>query len=161
MSGLFTVTRFNTMASMADGTSNSMVIGECDTSNFGGGPQLTSGTGSRRRQSEGVFHCAFMAAAYGGWGGFEPNPRNAVHPDGTNIAVDGWLHRSPYTWTPTFICAWGPNCEWPGPSSFHPGGIMAGYGDGSVSFLSANVDFGTFLKLNAIADNNTMSDPRN
>lgn len=159
MSGLFTVTRFNTMASMSDGTSNCMIVGECDSSNFGGGPFMTAGTGTPRSQSEGVFRSAFMATAYGGWQGSEAT--NCKHPDGSVIVPDGWFHRSPYTFTPTYLCAWGPNCEWPGTSSRHTGGVMAGYGDGSVSFLSASLDYGTYLKLNAIADNNVMSDPRN
>ena len=162
LSGLFTVTRFNTMASMADGASNSMIVGECDTSNFTGGQPHTSDTGERRSQSQGVFHCAFLGAATGGWPGWEASPRNAVHPDGTAIqdAPNGWFRSNPYIWGPTYVCEFGPRSEWPGTSSFHPGGVTAGYGDGSVSFISFGVDYATYVKLNAIADNNTMIDPR-
>ncbi|MCC7333731.1 MAG: DUF1559 domain-containing protein [Pirellulaceae bacterium] len=160
-SGLFTVTRFNTMASMADGTSNSMVVGECDSTNYYGGQRLTGDSGERRSLGEGVFRCAFVGAAYDGWQGFGASPRNALHPDGSAIAADGWFRRSPYTISPTYISAFGPFSEWPGTSSFHNGGVMAGYGDGSISFLTSSIDMATYIKLNAIADHNTMVDPRN
>ncbi len=160
LSGLFTVTRFNTMATMADGASNSMVVGECDTSSFFGGPRHTCDTGERRSQSEGVFHCAFLGVAVGGWAGFEASPRNAVHPDGSAVPADGWFRRAPYIWGPTYVCEFGPRSEWLGTSSYHPGGITAGYGDGSVSFLPFGIDYPTYVKLNAIADNNVLVDPR-
>ncbi len=159
LSGLFTVTRFNTVASMADGASNSMVVGECDTSSFIGGQRHTGDTGERRGQSEGVFHCAFLGSV-GGTTQPSFGAINAVQPDGTPVPTDGWFRSAPYIWGPTYVCEYGPRSEWPGTSSFHPGGITAGFGDGSVSFLSFGIDYTTYVKLNAIADNNTMDDPR-
>ena len=159
LSGLFTVTRFNKMASMADGTSNTMVIGECDSTNFGGGPFMTAGTGARRSQGQGVFRAAFVGPGYSGWQGNEVTV-NTVNPEGNAFSAGAWFRAAPYSFTPTYLCAWGPNCEWPGTSSYHTGGIQAAFGDGSVTFLSANLDYGTYLKINAVADGLAMKDPR-
>lgn len=160
LSGLFTQTRFNTMASMSDGTSNCMIIAECDTSGYTGGPQKTGGTGIHRSGADNVFRCAFIGPGSAGYGGNDRTSVNVSNPDGTSRTPGSWWKAAPYTFTPTYICAWGPATEWPGAGSFHAGGLQAAYGDGSVSFVSNGIDWGTYMKLNAIADNNTLRDPR-
>ena len=158
--GLFAIGRFSTMASMADGTSNTMVVAETDTSSFGGGNTERAGSGAHFGQSGGFFHCAFVGPGTGGKYGWEG--KQATHPDGRPIGGGGdWFKAGPQTLTPTYISAWAPQTEWNSAGSFHPGGLTAGYGDGSVSFLSSNIDYATYVKLNAVADNNTMTDPRN
>lgn len=160
LSGLFTVSRFNNIASITDGTSNTMIVGETDTSGFGGGTISQSGSGERFPQSEGFFHCAFVGPASGGTFGWDGH--QAVHPDGRTIgAVNDFFQSGPSTLTPTYIAKRAPQTEWNSTGSFHPGTLAAGYGDGSVSFLSSTIDYGTYIKLNAIADNNTAVDPRN
>lgn len=163
LSGLFTVSRFNNIASMADGTSNTMIVGETDSSGFGlvngKGSISQSGSGERYDQTQGFFHCAFVGPASGGTFGWDGH--QAVHPDGRTIGGEGdWFQRGPQTLTPTYIAKWAPQTEWNSTGSFHPGVLTAGYGDGSVSLLSTSIDYATYIKLNAIADHNTMDDPR-
>src|SRR6056297_618257 len=156
--GLFTQTRTHRMSSVADGTSNTLFCAEADSMGFGGGPIRTCGTGARRFGTP-VFHSAFVGTAYAGWGGNETG-QNTVNPDGSARGGSGWFRN--HAFTPTFIAAWGPNSNWPGPSSYHASnGIQIGMIDGSVSFIAETIDYGTWLKLNAIADNHTLNDPRN
>lgn len=157
LNGVFTQTRTNKMSSVADGLSNTLLIAEADSMGFGGGPIRTCGTGARRSGTP-VWHSAFVGTAFAGWGGNETG-QNTVNPDGSSRSGTGWFRR--HAFTPTFIAAWGPNASWHGPSSYHPGGIQVGMGDGSVSFISETIDYGTWIKLNAMADSHTMIDPRN
>ena len=45
-----------------------------------------------------------------------------------------------------------PNCRWENMSSFHPGGVHAGMGDGSVKFIREDIDTTTFLRLGSMMD---------
>lgn len=162
MSGLFTVNRYNNIADIIDGTANTIVVGECDSMGWTGGGFNTTGTGVHRGAvGDAVFRSAFVATAHAGWGGNEGGGQRTRNPDGTSKGGAGWFRASPHAFTPSYLCAWGINVEWPGTGSYHTGGINAGYADGSVSFTSQSIDYGTYLKLNAIADNNTSKDPRN
>ncbi len=124
---------------------------------FGGGPIRTCGTGLRRTGAP-VFHSAFVGTAHAGWGANESGA-NCVNVDGSAKSSGTWFRN--HSFTPTFIAAWGPNASWHGPSSYHPGGIQVTMGDGSVSFISETIDYGTWLKLNAMADAHNFIDPRN
>ncbi len=162
LSGIFTVNRYTKMRDITDGTSNTMAVAECDSYGFGGGPFNKMGGGVRRANNgEGVFRSAFVATAYAGWGGNEGGGQRTRNPDGSAKGGAGWFRAGPHAFTPTYLTAWGINCEWPGTSSYHTGGIQAAFADGSVAFVPATIDYGTYLKLNAGADNNTMNDPRN
>lgn len=156
--GLFATTKTRRMADVTDGLSNTLVIAETDSMGFGGGPIRTSGTGARLVGNP-FFRGAFVAAGVNGWAGNEGGTGNVVNPDGTPKAGGGFWKN--YVYPPTFISAWGPNAYWPGPSSYHPSGIQATYGDGSVGFLSETIDYGTWLKMTSIKDGHTYNDPRN
>ena len=146
---------------ITDGTSNTLVIGETDTGGFGGGPFMTTASGIRRgRFGDTVFRAAFVGLSYAGWGANEDGAQRCMEVDGSRYKSPGWFRASPHAYEPTFITAWGVNTEWPGTSSYHGPGIQTAFGDGGVHFLSANVDYGTYLRLNAIADNNLNKDPR-
>jgi prepilin-type N-terminal cleavage/methylation domain-containing protein len=162
MSGLFAVTRFNSLKDVTDGTSNTLVIAETDTAGFYGGPFMTTASGIRRAPyTSGVFRAAFVGFSHAGWGANEDGAQRCLEVDGTGYKRAGtWFRGASYAYEPTFITAWGVNTEWPGTSSFHGQGIQTAFGDGGVHFLSANVDYGTYLRLNAIADNNLNKDPR-
>ena len=57
------------------------------------------------------------------------------------------------------LAAWGPNSEWPGASSHHPGIVMCARADGSVSETNTNIYWPTWLMLNAIADRKVLGEP--
>lgn len=50
------------------------------------------------------------------------------------------------------------NCRWENMASFHVGGTQALLGDGSVRFLSENIDATTFLNLGAMGDGSVIGD---
>lgn len=161
LSGLFAPTRQNGLKDITDGTSGTMVIAETDSANFGGGPFMTTATGKRRAPwNAGVFRAAFVGLALAGWGTNEGGQNRAWEVDGSGFKQVRWFRESAYAYEPTYICAWGVNTEWPGTSSFHGPMILTAYADGSANTFSSNVDYGVYLRLNAIADNNITVDPR-
>lgn len=162
MSGLFAPSRANGLKDITDGTSNTLVVAETDSAGFYGGPFMTTGTGKRRAPyTSGVFRAAFVGFSHAGWGTNEGGANRAMEVDGSGYKGAGsWFRGAAYAYEPTFICAWGVNTEWPGTSSFHGPMIQAAYADGSASTLSQNVDYGVYLRINAIADNNITVDPR-
>ncbi|MEZ6136435.1 MAG: DUF1559 domain-containing protein [Pirellulaceae bacterium] len=160
LSGLFTVTKTRRLSDITDGSSNTIIVAEKDSMGFGGGPFNTTGTGLPRTGAP-VFCSAFVATAVNGWAGNEgsPSPPNCVNVDGSPKNGGWWRNHS---FTPSYLTAWGINTEWPGASSLHQGGgLQATFGDGSVAFLTEQMDWLTWVKLNAIKDNNKMVDPRN
>ncbi|WP_153557399.1 DUF1559 family PulG-like putative transporter [Roseimaritima sediminicola] len=156
--GIFAVNRTRRISEVTDGLSQTLAVAECDSMGFGGGPIRTVGTGARRVGTP-VFRSAFVATGVNGWAGNEGGTQRVVNPDGSNKASNGWWKN--HAFPPTFISAWGPNANWPGPSSYHPGGLQAVFADGSVSFLTETMDYGTWLKMTAMRDNHTFEDPRN
>lgn len=160
LSGVFAVTRWSKMSHILDGTSNTIVIAETDTAGFHGGIFNTGPTGVRRNSSQAVFRVAFVGTTANGWGGNEAGER-VREVDGGTRGGGAWFRAAPYSNTPSYITAWGINNEWPGASGYHTGGIQTASADGSVAFISKSVAYGTWLKLNAMADNNVIGqDPR-
>jgi prepilin-type processing-associated H-X9-DG protein len=49
--------------------------------------------------------------------------------------------RKPCAWGPVYIAAHCINSEWPGPGSVHVGGMHTLMCDGSVRFISQNIDY--------------------
>ena len=149
-SGLFAVTRTFKMADITDGTSNTVVVSEADSYGFKFGGFQTSGTGVRRaRGGESVFRSAFLFTGLTG-GSMQPPYQKC---DGSGAAVDGqWFKQGPYSFTPTYLTAWGINAEWPGASSMHTGGALGARGDGSVAFYRQNIKWGTWVALNGVGD---------
>ena len=157
LNGVFTQTRTHAMKHITDGTSVTIIVAEADSMGFGGGPIRTCGSGLRRTGTP-VWHSAFVGTAYAGWGGNEGGGQRTVNPDGSARANTGWFRN--HAFTPTFIAAFGPNSSWQGPSSYHPAGLQSGFVDGSVTFIRENIDWGTWAKLNAIADAHAMQSIR-
>lgn len=158
LSGLFAVNQTHRMRDIVDGTSNVVIVAEADSAGFGGGPFMTSGTGVRRMGGNRVFRSALVATAHTGWAGNETGP-NTVAVDGTPQTNGRWFRGAPHSYTPTYITAWGINTEWPGASSFHPGGIQTLFADGSIAFISANIQYGTWVKINSLSSGVNL-DPR-
>jgi hypothetical protein len=154
ISGPFTPLRTSKISDITDGTSNTIMMAETGIGFFGGG-FWTCGTGKIRYPNEYVFRTAFaFLACPGGYGGNE-NATYVNQANGAAYTGGSWYRTSPYAYADYYICAWGPNVEWPSASSAHPGGLQVVLGDGSVRFMSQTLDFGTWLKANAHADNNT------
>ncbi|MFN6398688.1 MAG: DUF1559 domain-containing protein [Planctomycetota bacterium] len=161
MSGLFATSRANQMRDITDGTSGTVVVAETDTANFYGGPFMTTGTGLRRAPyTSGVFRAAFVGFSHAGWGTNEGGGQGALEVDGSGPKAAGtWFRAGAYAYEPTYICAWGINTEWPGTSSFHGPLIQTARADGSAGTLSQNINYGVYLRINAIADNNVTPEP--
>ncbi len=162
LQGVFSQNRTRKMKDVKDGLSNVVTVAEKCSSGFTGGPIRTVGTGVLRRGNNRVFCSALVGTAVNGFAGNEggPSPPRTVNVDGSPKPA-GWFRAGPHSFTPSYISAWGPNAEWPGPSSQHPGGLQALWGDGSVSFLTESMDYGTWVKINAINTGQTFIDPRN
>jgi prepilin-type N-terminal cleavage/methylation domain-containing protein len=149
-SGLFTVNRTFAIADITDGTSNTVVVSETDSYGYKFGAFQTSGGGERRaRGGEAVFRSAFVYTATEGRAKQVPFQK----PDGTpESGVGSWFRAAPHSYAPSYLTAWGPNCEWPGASSMHSGGVMAARGDGSVGFYRTSIPWGVWVAVNGIGD---------
>jgi prepilin-type N-terminal cleavage/methylation domain-containing protein len=142
------------MAQVTDGTSNTVFGAEANSFSFKFGSWWTSGTGiPRENVTEGVFRSAFLATGRLG-ACCEDRVHLFVNPDGSPLPTNGGFFRqSPAVFTPSYINAWGPNTDWPAPSSMHPGMIQVVMGDGSATAIRESIDWLVWLKVHGIADN--------
>lgn len=155
VSGLFAPgKKWRSMASITDGTSNTVVVAEKDCLGYKWGPFNTTGTGVIRvGNGEAVFCSAFVALAHAGWGTNEGGTSRFAQPDNSGVKPVGWFRAPPHAFTPTYLTAWGMNTEWPGASSVHSGGVVnCVKGDGSVSGIQEGIDWALWVKLNGVAD---------
>ncbi len=155
--GLFAPSRACSMATIVDGTSNTIVVAECDSYGYKGGGMNTSGTGKRRsRGGEAMFRSAFLYAAYSG----EAAKSKYKKPDDSGAMSDPtWFRASPHSYAPSYTTMWGLNTEWPGASSLHSGGtVLALRGDSSVTALSKSIEWTTWVALNGTGDGATVNE---
>lgn len=144
--GIFVTRQYTPISRIVDGTSNTIMAAEADSSEHCCNGQFPGGR--RRVGGERLFRTTLLATQVNcdaqAAGGYSPSisPTDTLlYPDGTtsNCSSNGWWKGAPYAYSPTFISAYAPNSEWPGPSSFHTGGIHALMADGSVRFISENI----------------------
>lgn len=149
-SGLFACTRNFTMASIKDGTSNSIVVAETESLAYKNGGFWTSGTGILRvGASESVFRSAFVYTGHTGQSVQLPYQ----WPDGSAAVDGGWFRGAPHSYCPSYITAWGINTEWPGASTVHSGDMLQCLrGDGSVAGVQENIAHRIWVTINGIAD---------
>ena len=145
--GIFTCNVSSRIADISDGTSNTIMIGEVTAPGYDVGPIQSSGLG-RPRVSDPLCRSAFIGASFTpdlSYGKDHTDGSVKTQPDGT--AITGWFTfgtgggNQPYLFPPTFLAAWGPNGNWPGASSLHTGGVHYTMADGSVRFISQNIDW--------------------
>ena len=158
MSGMFTILQTRKISDLTDGTSNTVAVAEANSTGYKNGAFATCGTGVPRLDTNGerVFRVAFVFTGVYGECCETGRWRN---PDGSgpSSAARWFPAGAPHPFSPTYLTAWGPNVEWPGASSLHPGGLNVALADGSVRFVAQTIDWGTWVKLNAINDGNTLT----
>ncbi|WP_417732054.1 DUF1559 domain-containing protein [Rosistilla oblonga] len=170
LGGIFTLNKATRFTDIKDGTSNTIAVGETTSSGFKNGPHLTSGTGiPRRGAGEAVFRPALVSPPYSDSQGSANTATSYPSPDGVNNPQTSWAwwKAGPHAYKPTYLACWGINSDWQGPSSYHPGGSMFVFADGSVHFLGENIEmsnnsavhYGLWMKLNTMIDGNTVSVP--
>ena len=156
-SGIFTQSLQRSFRDLRDGSSNTVAIGEVTTVGYNNGGIRTSGTCVERQNTnaERVFRAAFV---FTGSNGECCETGKYNNPAGALRSSAGWFPSGgPHPFSATFISAWGPNANWPGVHSRHPGMVNTVMGDGSVRTIAANIDWGTWAKLNSIADGYTIN----
>jgi prepilin-type N-terminal cleavage/methylation domain-containing protein len=153
INGLFATPRSRRMADITDGTSNTVALAEVSSNGYKWGGFNTCGTGVPRANTAGerVFRAAFV---WTGVNGICCESGRFMNPDGTgpSTAARWFPGGSPHPFSPTYLTAWGPNVEWPGASSRHPGGLIVGLADGSARFVADIVEYRTWVLINAHSD---------
>lgn len=156
-SGVFSDLQVSDMADITDGSSNTIMVAEVNNAGYRD-PTLPSGTigtmrcGTgvpRRPLPEAVIRPAFLAAGYYGTccgtGRF-------LTPDGQSSSAGTFFRQSPYIFQPLFEAQYGPNSDWPGASSYHPGVLNVVLADSSVQTIAETVDWRVWVLLNGKRD---------
>jgi prepilin-type N-terminal cleavage/methylation domain-containing protein len=165
--GVFAPENTTKLSEIRDGTSTTILLSEANATGFGprnATQQLawTSGTGLPRLRgaigfSNAVFRSAWVFTQYAG----ETMLPWYCYPDGTltnGLGNPQWFLEQPYSFTPTYVTAYGPNSDWPGPSSFHRQVVMVARADGSVGPLSITVNYPTWVFMNGIQDSKAFTE---
>lgn len=150
-SGVFSEGQWNSIPTIKDGTSNTIMCAECTGAGYKWGQFHTSGTGVPRvaLNNEGVFRSAFLAL---GEQGYCCQLNYFMFPDGSGTMTTAWFRSAPYSYNCSYLTAWGPNVEWPGASSPHPSIIMVLMGDGSSRAVASDIEWNTWVMANARQD---------
>lgn len=144
ISGVFNLNTYTKFSAITDGTSNTLAVVECSTQGFQPNPgvagHLKTGGGIPRTggSDNAVFRSLLLAT---NTNGDVTTSWNLPNPQGN---ISGfWWRASPHAMQPTFLHCFGINNNWPGASSRHTSGAQSVYVDGSVHFLSENIDYPT------------------
>lgn len=164
LSGVFSDEHTTKLSDITDGTSSTIMVAEVNSTGFKPILDLprsiwTCGTGvPRLADLEAVVRPAFLALGYRGTCcEFYQGDLRYTRPDGERPSVGFWENLDPrsggpYVFQPVYLSAWGPNTEWTGPSSFHPGLINVLYADGSVRQIKETISWSAWAFLNGKRD---------
>ena len=147
------------LSDISDGTSSTVMVSESTAYGFQRGVGYvspvwnlyTSGTGVPRRKVDSVTRVAFVAMGFAGIccldGSFNT-------PDDGEIATGGWFRNfyEPRLLGPVYQARYGPNSEWPGASSKHPGFVNVLLADGSTRNVSEQMQWDIWMQVHGIRD---------
>jgi len=158
LGNIFTLLGKVPISDIRDGTSNTVMVGEVTSFGYKNGGFNTNGTGvPRKGTAEAVFRPAFVATPYSDSQSTTGN--KFPKPDGSGVNSDwNYFKNSPGQYKPTFITAWGINCDFEGVTSMHTGGVQVMMADGSVRFLSQTMDWITYRNMNTKSDGEVTSE---
>ena len=113
--------------------------------------QFTSGTGTERKKVNAVTRVAFVAMGFNGVCCLDGSYNT---PDDAAIATGGWFRNlvEPRLIGPVYQAKYGPNSEWPGASSAHPGFINILLADGSTRTVAETIDWDIWMQVHGIRD---------
>ncbi|WP_437185891.1 DUF1559 domain-containing protein [Planctomicrobium sp. SH668] len=154
--GVFAPQRNARIASITDGTSNTIAVAEVNSTGYANNPGIgirINGAGKPRGGGgDAVFRAAFIAGSFHKvqhQGGMDLQGRDFVWPDGsTPTSPDAWFRAAPHLLAPYFTAEYGINTNWPGATSLHVGGVQVLMADGAVRFVNQNLDWMVWNALN-------------
>lgn len=165
--GIFTCNVSSRIADISDGTSNTVMLSEATAPGMAGGAIQASGLG-RPRVGDPLVRSAFIGASFTSelsYGKDHTDGSIKTDPAGVTLSPSsGWFTfgtgsgNQPYLFPPTFIAAYGPNDEWPGAGSLHTGGVHATMADGTVRFISQNINWTLYNNICSRASGEPVGD---